>query len=424
MPTIPLHPHAYAILIVFLLGYALITIEHITKISKTVIALLMAIICWTILFADPFCPNEETNKCLLEHLASVSQIVLFLLGALAIVEVISIHQGFKVISDFISVGSKRGFLWLMGFITFFLSSVLDNLTTTIVMVTLAQKLLPKTEERLIIGGGIVIAANAGGAWTPIGDVTTTMLWIGEKLTTFHMIKQLFLPSFICFIVSFFMLSTMLKGRFKALHLDEKNEIEPGGKLIFYLGIGALVFVPIFKLTTGLPPFMGVLFGLSVLWLITDIIHRNKSESHLRMPHALSKVDLSSTLFFLGILLCVDTLDRANILDNVALWLDNTVQNTTVIATLIGLISAVVDNVPLVAASMSMYDLSQHPANSHFWDLIAFCAGTGGSILIIGSAAGVVYMGLEDVDFMWYLRRISFAALVGYFAGIGVYLLMG
>lgn len=423
MSSIPLHPNAYAILAVFLIGYLLITVEHLTKISKTVIALLMAIICWIILFADPFCPEDETNKCLLEHLSAVSQIVLFLLGALAIVEVISIHQGFKVISDFITVGSKKSFLWLMGFITFFLSSVLDNLTTTIVMVTLAQKLLPKNEERLIIGGGIVIAANAGGAWTPIGDVTTTMLWIGGKLTSFHMIKQLFLPSLICFVASFFVLSTMLKGQFKAFASTDKNEIEPGGKLIFYLGVGALVFVPIFKLVTGLPPFMGVLFGLSILWLVTDIIHRKKSESHLRMPHALSKVDLSSTLFFLGILLCVDTLDRANILDHVALWLDNTVKNTTVIATVIGMISAVVDNVPLVAASMSMYDLAQHPVDSHFWDLIAFCAGTGGSMLIIGSAAGVVYMGLEDVDFMWYLRRITLAATVGYFAGIGMYLLL-
>lgn len=423
MHEIPLASNAMIVLFVFLIGYACITLEHFIKINKTTTALVMAVICWALLFAHPFCENESNLDCFSHHLANICQIVFFLLGALAIVEIINTHQGFKMISDYIQVKSKSRLLWMMCIITFFLSSILDNLTTTIVMISLLQKLIPDDEDRLVVGGGIVIAANAGGAWTPIGDVTTTMLWIGEEVSALATIRDLFIPSFICLLVSSFILSWSLKGDFKT-KLDHAGEkIEPLGKTMLALGIGSLVFVPIFKMWTGLPPFMGVFLGLGVMWIVSDLFHSKDGREDLKVPAVLSKIDLSSTLFFLGILLAVATLDSANLLDQLAVWLDHHIGNTALIATLIGLASAVVDNVPLVAASMGMYSLQVYPQDSEFWQLVAYCAGTGGSILVIGSAAGVVFMGLEKVDFFWYLKRISFAALVGYLAGIGVYLVM-
>lgn len=408
--------------IVFIVGYALITLEHTIKINKATTALLMAIICWVFLFTTNLCPHETNLRCFLEHFGNVSQIVFFLIGAMAIVETVSINQGFNVISNYIEVGSKRKMLWAICILTFFLSSILDNLTTTIVMVTLLCKLLPKGEDRLIIGAGVVIAANAGGAWTPIGDVTTTMLWIGGQLTTAHMIKVLFIPSVVCLVVSLLCLSLMLKGNFPPNKAIKEDSL-PYSKRIFFLGAATLVFVPIFKMITGLPPFMGVLFGLGVMWVITDLLRSNHpNKKLLQVPYALSKIDIPSVLFFLGILLTVDALDAGNILDQMAIWLDTHIGNTVAITTLIGLASAVVDNVPLVAASMGMYDIFDHPVDSKFWDLMAYAAGTGGSILVIGSAAGVVYMGIETVDFFWYLRRISLPALMGFLAGIGAYLL--
>lgn len=419
-----LTPYASWMAIIFAVGYLLIALEHIVKINKTSIALLMAVICWTLQFFNQG-HSSDGLEVLTYHLGEISQIVFFLMGALAIVEIISTHQGFKVIANLIQVSSKRKLLWIVGFVTFFLSSVLDNLTTTIVLISLLSKLLPKSEERLLIGGGVVIAANAGGVWTPIGDVTTTMLWIGGQLTPLRMIQDLFWPSFICFIVSFLLISRKLKGNF-AVSSSESNQntnSERLGNTIFFLGIGSLVFVPIFKAITSLPPFMGIFFGLSVLWIITDLIHRKyEDRDHLKVPSVLGRIDLSSTLFFLGILMAITALDAALLLSKLAGWLDSHVGNPTFIATFIGLASAVIDNVPLVAASMGMYDLAQHPLDSQFWQLIAYCAGTGGSILIIGSPAGVVFMGLEKVDFFWYLKHIAFSALVGYFAGIGVYLL--
>lgn len=410
--------------IVFFVGYILITLEHFIRIDKTATAMLMAIFCWVFLFATQACPFETNIRCLLDHLAEVSQIIFFILGALAIVETISIHRGFKIISNYIPIGNKRLLLWTVCIITFFLSSILDNLTTTIVMVALLHRLIPETEDRLLIGGGIVIAANSGGAWTPIGDVTTTMLWIGGQLTTEHIMLTLFIPSVVCLVVSLLILSIPLKGDFTPPEIVQHEKTPPFGRRIFFLGIGTLVFVPIFKVVTGLPPFMGVLLGLGIIWLVTDLIHKkHPSRKHLLVPYALSRIDLSSALFFLGILLGVTALETANILSYMAVWLNANVGNTTIIATMIGLISAVVDNVPLVAASMGMYDLTQYPVNSKFWDLVAYCAGTGGSILIIGSAAGVVFMGLENVDFFWYLRRVSLPALLGYLAGIGAYLLI-
>lgn len=417
--------YAICMIVVFILGYFLITIEHITKINKTTVALLMAVICWALQFTDKGFTGPEKLGFLGSHLANISQVVFFLVGALCIVEIIDTHGGFRIISDRINIRSKRKLLWLTSLLAFFLSAILDNLTTTILMISLIRKMIDDGEDRLIIGGAVVIAANAGGAWTPIGDITTTMLWIGGQLTSGHIITSLFIPSLVCILVALAWLTFMLKGDFapRDMHFEKKH-LEPIGKLIFFLGIGSLIFVPIFKTITGLPPFMGVLFGMSILWLVTDIVHYKYPErSHLRVPYVLSRIDLSSVLFFLGILLCINALETAGILEELAHWLDRTIGNVYVIAAFIGLASAIVDNVPLVAAAMGMYSLEHYPVNSTFWTLVAYCAGTGGSILIIGSAAGIAFMGLEKVDFFWYVKRIGIPALLGYFAGMFIYLLL-
>lgn len=419
--------YAFFLIAVFVIGYFCITIEHVLHIDKAATALIMGVTCWAIQYAYATNMGQDcatSTHCLMEHLASIAQIIFFLIGALAIVELISVHKGFSMIADAIQVKTKRKLLWTTGILTFFLSAILDNLTTTIVMIALLQKLVEKGETRLLIGGAIVIAANAGGAWSPIGDVTTTMLWIGGQITSIATIRDLFIPSFMCLITALTLVSFMLKGNFSRGDVHTlKTKAEPKSKLIFFLGVGALVFVPIFKMITGLPPFMGVLLGLGVLWLVTDILHKkHEGRDHLRMPSVMAKIDISSLLFFLGILLAVDALDAAGILSHLARSLDSYLNSPTYIATFIGLASAIVDNVPLVAASMGMYSLEQFPVDHSFWQLIAFCAGTGGSILIIGSAAGVVFMGLEKVNFFWFLRKISFPALISYFAGIGTYLL--
>ena len=413
------------LILIFVIGYIFITLEHLTQIHKTTVALLTAIAMWTVIFlsAPGGGAHSTYYDSLSEYLSHISQIVFFLFGALTIVEIINVHQGFKLITDYINVKSKRRLLWLLGFIAFFLSSVIDNLTTTIVMVALVKKLIKNDEDRLFIGGVMVIAANAGGAWTPIGDVTTTMLWIGGQITTMNTLKDLFLPSLACLVVSLIWISFYLRGEFTEILHDDKK-LEPSAKLIFFVGMASLLFVPFFKTITGLPPYMGMLLGVGVLWLVTDIVHRHESSrSHLRVPYVLTKVDVTSILFFLGILLAIDALEVAGILGHLANFLSRILPNQEMIAISIGLISAIVDNVPLVAASMGMYSLAEFPVDSTFWQLIAYCAGTGGSILIIGSAAGVVFMGLENVNFFWYLRRISFPALIGYFAGVGVYLLI-
>lgn len=409
------------ILISFTIGYLFITIEHITHVNKTSVALFMAIICWLFQFLNQTHSNETNVHFLCEHLADISQVIFFLLGALTIVEIISAHRGFQLISKYIRVRSKRKLLWLIAFISFFLSSILDNLTTTIIMITLLRKLTEKGEERLLMGGAVVIAANAGGAWTPIGDVTTTMLWIGGHLSSLQIIKTLFLPSLVCMIAALFILQFSLKGEFNFDETIEEPKIEPLGAIIFWLGISCLVFVPIFKVLTGLPPFMGMILGMSVMWLFTDLIHtRHDNREYLKVPYIMTRIDISGVLFFLGILLSVGALYTSGLLGNLANWLDSTIAHSEIIAITLGLISAVIDNVPLVAAVTGMYDLSQYPMNSSFWSLVAYCAGTGGSILIIGSAAGVAFMGLERVDFFAYMRRVGLAALVGYFAGIGVF----
>ncbi|HSX11273.1 MAG TPA: sodium:proton antiporter NhaD, partial [Chlamydiales bacterium] len=367
--------------------------------------------------------NEDPHA-LGEKLNEVSQIIFFLMGAMTLVEVVDVHKGFKVITDLIHTSSKRKLLWVMGFTTFVLSAILDNLTTTIVMISLLRKLIAEPKDRMILGSLIVIAANAGGAWTPIGDVTTTMLWINGNITTLSVMKFLLIPSLVTLVVALLILGWNLTGTYpRVVQLAHEEEVEPGARLVFYCGIGALIFVPVFKAFTGLPPFMGILIALGFVWLVTDLIHAShETRQHLRLPHVLTRIDTSGVLFFLGILLCISALDVAGYLRHIAVFLNETIGNLSIIATLIGLISAIVDNVPLVAAGMGMWDLHTYPTDSYLWQMLALCAGTGGSILIIGSAAGVAFMGLEKVDFVWYFKRISLTALISYLAGVAIFIL--
>jgi NhaD family Na+/H+ antiporter len=410
------------IVLIFAIGYGSIIFEYNIKVNKTASALLMAVLTWMFVFLMRGHSHAQDVEVLGHHLNDVCQIIFFLLGAMTLVELVDRHKGFKIITDLIHTNSKRTMLWIMGLVTFFLSAVLDNLTTTIVMVSLLRKLVPDKQERMLLGGMVVIAANAGGAWTPIGDVTTTMLWINGNITSLEIMKGLFVPSFISLIVALILLSIGLKGKYsKALEKAKEESPEPGSRLIFYCGVGSLIFVPIFKALTGLPPFMGILIGLGALWLITDIMHHDyEGRQHLRVPQILTHVDTSGVLFFLGILLCIGALETVGLLQALAEFLDHYVHNLSLVATIIGLISAVIDNVPLVAATMGMYDLQTHPVDSNLWQLIAYCAGTGGSILIIGSAAGVALMGLEKVDFLWYFKRVSWVALLSYLSGVAVY----
>jgi Na+/H+ antiporter NhaD/arsenite permease-like protein len=351
------------------------------------------------------------------------------MGAMTIVEVVDAHNGFEVITSRIRTTKLSTLMWLVGFVSFFLSAVIDNLTTTIVMISLMKKLLDNHDDRLFFAGMIVIAANAGGAWSPIGDVTTTMLWIGGQITALVIVKGVLAASLVNLIVPLAVTSYLLKGRevvaparVKENGLLQSTSFERN--LMFFMGIGILICVPIFKTVTHLPPFMGILFGLGILWLVGELIHREKEDEekeHLTLVHALMRIDMGSLVFFIGILLSVATLEHTHILGALAKWLDQTVGRQDVIVTIIGLVSAIVDNVPLVAASMGMYSLAQYPTDSFLWEFIAYCAGTGGSILIIGSAAGVAAMGLEKIHFFWYVRRISGLALIGYFGGIAAYI---
>ena len=418
-----------ALVVVFVLAYAAIAFEHPIKINKSASALVGAGLLWTI-YAVNLGDAHLIGEHLSESLISTAQIVFFLMGAMAIVEVVDAHNGFEVITSRIKTTKLSSLMWLVGFVTFFLSAILDNLTTTIVMVSLMKKLLDKRDDRLFFAGIIVIAANAGGAWSPIGDVTTTMLWIGGQITALEIIKGLFLPSLVNLLVPLFVTSFLLKGKTvvsPAVAVSEQTLYETTAferNLMFFLGLGILVAVPAFKTWTHLPPFMGVLFGLGVLWLVGDLVHRKKEDedkAHLSLTHALARIDMPSIVFFVGILLSVATLEHTHILSDLAAWLDQTVGRQDVIVMIIGVVSAIVDNVPLVAASMGMYSLTQYPADSFLWEFLAYCAGTGGSILIIGSAAGVAAMGLERIDFIWYVKKISGLALIGYFAGALVYI---
>lgn len=418
------------VVLVFVLGYIAIAFEHPIKVNKTASALLTGVLCWTIYALNG---SGHVSEELAHHLSKIAEILFFLLGAMTIVELVDAYQGFRLITDKIQTKDPKKLLWLISWVTFFLSSILDNLTTAIVMVSLIRKLIPNKEMRLFFAGMIVIAANAGGAWTPIGDVTTTMLWIGGQISTTAIITNLFVPSVMCLLVPLIYLSFTLKGELgehkdtahSHLHGHGVEKIK-GSTTMLALGIGALIFVPIFKTVTHLPPYVGMMFGLGVLWVVSEFINPEADEAprkHYSASGALQRIDSSSVLFFLGILLAVAALESMHLLQNFAMWLDNTVGKQSVIVTLIGLLSAVVDNVPLVAASMGMYSLADYPQDSFIWEYLAYCAGTGGSILIIGSAAGVATMGMEKIDFMWYVRKVSLVAALGYFAGCGTYLVI-
>ena len=413
---------------IFVLVYLAIALEHPLKINKSATALLGAGLLWTI-YAVASGDAAKVGADLNESLMGTAQIVFFLMGAMTIVEVVDAHNGFEVITSRIKTQKLSTLMWMVGFVSFFLSSILDNLTTTIVMVSLMKKLLDKRDDRLFFAGIIVIAANAGGAWTPIGDVTTTMLWIGGQITTVQIMKGLFIPSMLNLLVPLGVTALLLGN--KPVTAPQRNADEEPfytspfeRNLMFFMGLGMLVAVPLFKTLTGLPPFLGILFGLGIVWLVGDLVHRKTEElrkQRLTLARALTRIDMSSVVFFIGILLSVAVLEHTHILTSIAQWLDRTVGRQDVIVMIIGLVSAVVDNVPLVAASMGMYDLKQYPADSFLWEFMAYCAGTGGSILIIGSAAGVAAMGLEKIDFLWYMRRISGLALIGYFAGALFYI---
>lgn len=416
------------LVMVFVLTYAAIALEHPLKVNKSASALIGAGLLWT-LYAFSGIQPQELSDHLGESLMSTAQIVFFLMGAMTIVEVVDAHDGFDVITSRIRTTDLSTLMWMVGFTTFFLSAILDNLTTTIVMVSLMKKLLDQREDRLFFAGIIIIAANAGGAWTPIGDVTTTMLWIGGQITTVEIMKGLFLPSLVNLLIPLVIVSRLVGKRPVVAPVrqgDDAGRTTPFERnMMFFMGLGILVLVPVFKTVTHLPPFMGILFGLGLLWFVGEMIHREKpddTKKHLTLVSALGRIDLSSIMFFVGILLSVATLEHTHVLSSLAAWLDQAVGRQDVIVLLIGLASAVVDNVPLVAASMGMYDLAQYPADSFLWEFMAYCAGTGGSILIIGSAAGVAAMGLEKIDFVWYAKKFGWLALAGYAAGAAVYIL--
>lgn len=423
-----------AMTLVFIVAYLAIALEHPIQLHKTASALLGAAVCWAIyaLFGHD---AQEVHHHLVETLSEAAGIIVFLMGAMTIVEIVDAHGGFSIITDRITTRNLRTLLWIIAWVTFFLSSVLDNLTTTIVMVSLIRKLLAKHEDRLIFAGMIVIAANAGGAWSPIGDVTTTMLWIGGQISASAIVTGVFIPSVLNLIVPLLILSIWVKGVAEmvsgsGINQDGHSLGHAAGatssekNLVFFMGVGALVFVPIFKTITHLPPWMGILFGLGTLWAVVEFLHRNKAEtasSHLGVASALRRIDMPSVLFFLGILLAVGSLQAIGQLALAATWLNEHVGNLSGIVMLIGVLSAIVDNVPLVAASMGMYSLESFPQDHFLWEFMAYCAGTGGSMLIIGSAAGVAAMGLEKITFGWYLRKIAPLAAAGYTVGAVAYI---
>ncbi len=454
---------------VFVIGYVAIALEHNIGIDKAASALITGVVCWTIyvlgaqgivnfeaiphyigdMFREKSHITEETEFIthyvthfqILEHLGEIGSILFFLLGAMTIVELVDAHEGFAVITDRIQTTKKSKLLWVVCILTFFFSAALDNLTTSIVMISLLRKLIDDKKDRWLFAGMVIVAANAGGAWSPIGDVTTTMLWIGSQVTAGAIIVKLIIPSLVCLLVPLAILSFRQKGNVTRPNKsqDLEHHINPTTSkertIVFIAGVAGLLFVPVFKTVTHLPPFMGMMLSLGVLWVITEILHRKKNnevKSRLSVIAVLQKVDTPSVLFFLGILLAVASLQSAGQLRDMAMFLDNNVgtdeaQGVYVVSIIIGLLSSIVDNVPLVAAAMGMYDISiiegsYFAQDGLFWEFLAYCAGTGGSALIIGSAAGVAVMGLEKISFGWYLKKISLLAIIGYFAGAAVYIL--
>ena len=449
------------LIFIFVFGYIGITLEHPLKMDKTVPALLMAACMWALLavgfnqgwfnvidghdnvfnFAKGGEHAQEGfHNLLLHHLGKTAEILVFLIGAMTIVEIIDLHKGFDIIKSWIKAKSKKKLLWIMAILAFVLSAIIDNLTATIVLITLLRKLVTKREDRLWFAGLIVIAANAGGAWSPIGDVTTTMLWIGKRVSAAHLVERLILPSIVAVVLPVFIASLLpaFKGN---IDVDVKDDDEEGHRLLsskkmLFLGLGMIVFVPIFKTITHLPPYIGMMLGLGVVWLVSEYIHPEEDfteeRKHLYSPHkALSRIEMSSILFFLGILMAVAALEtlvygvtaggeQVGTLRYLAEILNNAIPNQDIVILLLGVLSAIIDNVPLVAASMGMYTA---PIDASLWHLIAYSAGTGGSMLIIGSAAGVAAMGMEKIDFIWYFKKITWLAAIGFVAGYFLLLFM-
>jgi Na+/H+ antiporter NhaD/arsenite permease-like protein len=419
-------------IVVFVIGYAAIALEHPIKVDKAASALITGMVCWA-LYVYTGADVHHVEHGLSHHLFDIANILFFLMGAMTIVELVDEHQGFSVITNLIKTTSKVKLLWIICLLTFFFSAALDNLTTTIVMISLLRKLIADKETRWFYVGMVVIAANAGGAWSPIGDVTTTMLWIKGQLPDVPIIiTNLILPSLVAILVPLFILTIRMKGNVER-PVEEKNDrpdLSKGERtFIFILGFAGLLFVPFFKTYTHLPPFMGMMLSLGIIWLVTEIMHRNKplhEKKHLSVVGVLQKIDTASVLFFLGILLAVAALQEVGHLDILATWLNETIGDLYAVNVTIGFLSAIVDNVPLVAAAQGMYpiaDVGPQAASGTFWQFLAYCAGTGGSALIIGSAAGVAAMGLEKIDFIWYLKRVSLLAIVGYLAGAATYYVM-
>jgi Na+/H+ antiporter NhaD/arsenite permease-like protein len=417
-----------ALAAVFIIGYLAIAFEHSLKVNKAASALLTGVVCWTIYIVggDQHLVNEQ----LLHHLADIAQIVFFLLGAMAIVELIDAHDGFDLITTRIRTRSRRKLIVIISVLSFFLSALLDNLTTSIVMMSLVRKIVPDETDRGYYGGLVIIAANSGGAWSPIGDVTTTMLWVGGQITPLAVMARVIIPALVSVVVPALWLARTLKGQL-AEPVDvptpgvEEAPTSPGERvLIFVAGSLALASVPVFKIVTHLPPFMGMFLALAVLWTLGEIIHKRKNDEardHLSVAGALQRVDSQSILFFVGILLAISALQSDGLLGSLAGQLDRSIGNVDLITIAIGLSSSIVDNVPLVAAAQGMYSITHFPPDHHFWLFLAYCAGTGGSILIIGSAAGIAVMGIQRITFGWYVRHLSLPALLGYLAGALVYL---
>ena len=422
-------------LVVFVLGYLAIALEHPIKVDKAASALIIGALGWA-LFSFSGADIHHVSEELHHHLIDISEILFFLLGAMTIVELVDAHEGFSIITNRITTKNKVKLMWILSCITFFFSAALDNLTTSIVMAALLPKLIKEKETLWMFAGIVILSANAGGAWSPIGDVTTIMLWIGGQVTASNIITSIFIPSLVCAVVPLIYLSFKMKGEIESPVLVKAKEhtLNPTTSLernlIFCMGVCGLLFVPVFKIVTHLPPYIGMLLSLGVLWVTTEILHRSKNheqKSQLTVISVLKKIDTPTIFFFLGILLAVASLQSAGHLGILADKLDKTFNGDIyAINIIIGLLSAIVDNVPLVAGAMGMYEIQElgnFAVDGTFWEFLAYCAGTGGSVLIIGSAAGVAVMGILKVDFIWYLKRISLLALLGYASGAITYILM-
>lgn len=448
------------IILIFIIGYLAIVFEHPLKLDKTVPALMMGALMWGVLaigfhsgvlnvvdghdhvfsltgiLDGPSIEAQEEgfSGVLLHHLGKIAEILIFLIGAMTIVELIDLHRGFDIIKEWIGTRNKKKLLWITGIIGFILSAIIDNLTTTIVLISILRKLIHDRNERLWYVALIITAANAGGAWSPIGDVTTTMLWIGKKVSSVQLIEYIVLPAIVCFAVPFFLASfnKVFKGELKEhkLDIDERAVTLLSSRKMLYLGLAMIIFVPIFKTITHLPPYIGMMLSLGIVWMFSEYVHPeenfNEDIKHKYSPHkALSRIEISSILFFLGILMAIAAFESV-VVGNVSLLrsgadaLTAAIPNTNIVIILLGFLSAVIDNVPLVAAAMGMFN---NPMDDHLWHFIAFTAGTGGSMLIIGSAAGVAAMGMEKIDFIWYLKKITWLTAAGYLAGCAVFLLL-